>query len=175
MYTYQSSYQDANRNFLHDICIVSTCVVTIYTCHFMTMANNNQFIHNTALNKDNSLTHLLDAISPDIENEVDLVPSSKYYDDGNFKIELNGISSRLCILSLNYQSINAKYEKLKLFLDDVNTRNPISLIYIQESWAPEEIDIKYFFLPNYTFINATRRLCLHGGLIIYLRDDFAYK
>ena len=61
------------------------------------MANNNKFIHNTGLNKDNSLTHLLHAISPDIENEVDLVQSSKYYDDENFKIELNGINSKLCI------------------------------------------------------------------------------
>ena len=50
------------------------------------MANNNQFIHNTGLNKDNSLTHLLDAISPDMENEVDLVQSSKYYDDENLKL-----------------------------------------------------------------------------------------
>ena len=61
----------------------------------MTIANNNQFIHNTGLNKDNSLTHLLDAMS------------SKYYDDENFKIELNGINSRLCILSPTCQSINA--------------------------------------------------------------------
>ena len=139
------------------------------------MANNNQFIHNTGLNKDNSLTHLLDAISPDMDNEIDLVQSSKYYDDENFQVELNGINSRLCILSLNCQSINAKYEKLKLFLDDVNTRNPISVICIQESWAHEEIDIKYFSLANYTLINANRRLSLHGGLIIYLHDDFAYK
>ena len=78
----------------------------IYTSHFiMTMANNNQFIHNTGLNKDNFLTDLFDAISPDMENEVDLVQSSKYYNDENFKIELNGINSRLCILNLNCQSI----------------------------------------------------------------------
>ena len=75
----------------------------IYTSHF-DMANYNQFVHNTGLNKDNSLTHLVDAISLDMENEVDLVQSSKYYDDENFKIELNGINSRLCILSLNCQS-----------------------------------------------------------------------
>ena len=105
------------------------------------MANSNAFIHNTGLNKENSLTHLLDAISPDMENEVDLVQSSKYYDDESFKIELNSINNRLCILSLNCQSINAKYEKLKLFLDDVNTQNPISVICIQESWAHEEMDI----------------------------------
>ena len=28
VYTYQSLYQDINRNFLSDICIVSTCVIT---------------------------------------------------------------------------------------------------------------------------------------------------
>ena len=138
------------------------------------MANSNSFIHNTGLNKENSLTHLLDAISPDMENEVDLLQSSKYYDDENFKIELNSINNRLCILSLNCQSINAKYEKLKLFLDDVNAQNPISVICIQESWAHEEMDMKYFSLPNYTLINANRRLSLHGGLIIYIHDDFAY-
>ena len=38
----------------------------------MIMANNNLFIHNTGLNKENSLMHLLDVISPEIENEVDL-------------------------------------------------------------------------------------------------------
>ena len=45
------------------------------------MANSNSFIHNTGLNKENSLTHLLDAISPNMENEVDLMQSLKYYDD----------------------------------------------------------------------------------------------
>ena len=59
-------------------------------------------------------------------------------------------------LSLNCQSINAKYVQLKLFLDDVNTRNPISVICVQESWAHEEIDKQYFSLPNYTLINANR-------------------
>ena len=46
---------------------------------------------------------------------------------------------------------------------------------IQESWAHEEIDIRYFSLPNYTLINANRRLSLHGGLITYIHDDFAFK
>ena len=67
---------------------------------------------------------------------------------------MNSINNRLCILSLNCQSINAKYEKLKLFLDDINTQNPISVICIQESWAHEEMDMKYFSLPNYTLINT---------------------
>ena len=50
----------------------------------MIMANNNSFIHNTGLNKENSLTHRLDVISHEIENEVDLINSLKYYDDEDF-------------------------------------------------------------------------------------------
>ena len=141
----------------------------------MIMANNNSFIHNTGLNKKNSLTHLLDAISPEMENEIKLIHPSKYYDDEDFKVELNSLNNGLCTLSLNCQSINAKFDKLKLFLDDVNTQNPISVICIQESWGHEEIDIRYFSLPNYTLINANRRLSLHGGLITYIHDDFAFK
>ena len=34
--------------------------------------------------------------------------------------------------------------------------------------------MKYFSLPNYTLINGNRRLGLHGGLTIYIHDDFAY-
>ena len=97
-----------------------------------------------------------------------------YYDE-DFKVELNSLNNGLCTLSLNCQSINAKFDKLKLFLDDVNTQNPISVICIQESWGHEEIDIRYFSLPNYTLINANRRLSLHGGLITYIHDDFAFK
>ena len=126
------------------------------------------------MNTENSLTHLLDVISPEIENEVDLIKSSKYYDDED-KVELNSINNRICILSLNCQSINAKFEKLKLFLGDVNTQNPISVICIQESWGHEEMYIRYFSLPNYTLINANRRLNLHGGLITYIHNDFTFK
>ena len=57
----------------------------------MIMANNNSFIHNTGLNKKNSLTYLLDAISPEMENEIKLIHPSKYYDDEDFKVELNSL------------------------------------------------------------------------------------
>ena len=64
----------------------------------MIMANNNSFIHGTGLNKENSLTHLLDVISPEIENEIDLIKSSKYYDDEDFKVKLNSINNGICIV-----------------------------------------------------------------------------
>ena len=103
------------------------------------MANNNmqnnEFIHDTGLNEENSLTHLLDAISPDVENEAVLIEHSIYFDDLEFRTILRKQNSNLCILSLNCQSLNAKFDKLKMFIDYANDQCPISVICIQESWG----------------------------------------
>ena len=141
----------------------------------MIMANRNSFIHITGLTEENSLVHLLDAISPQEENEADIIEHSKYYDDIDFNNALQSYNSKISMLSLNCQSISAKFDKLKLFLDDVNNQNPISIICIQETWGHEGIQMNYFSLPNYRLINANRRLTAHGGLIIYIHNDFEFK
>ena len=79
------------------------------------------------------------------------------------------------MLSINCQSINARFDNLKLLFDDVNTKNKILVICVQETWNHEGIDTNCFSLPDYTLINASRRLTAHGGLRIYLHDDFSYK
>ena len=49
------------------------------------MANTrNAFMNNADLTEETSLTHLLDVIAPDIENETQLINHSKYYDDHSF-------------------------------------------------------------------------------------------
>ena len=97
------------------------------------MANHNSFIHNIGLNENNSLSHLLETISPDMEDESNIihVEQSRYYDDTDFHDALQQHNSKISILSLNCQSINAKYDKLRLILDDINTFNPISIICVQ--------------------------------------------
>ena len=54
-------------------------------------------------------------------------------------------------------------------------KNKISAICVQDTGNPEGIDINCFSLSDYTLINANRRLTAHGGLVIYLHDDFACK
>ena len=54
-------------------------------------------------------------------------------------------------------------------------KNKISVICVQETWNHEGIDTNCFSLPDYTLINASRRLTAHGGLVIYLHDDSACK
>ena len=143
----------------------------------MTMANiqTNSFIHNTGLNEENSLSHRINAMSPDSENESTLIEHSSYYGDAEFEHALQQYNSKISILSINCQSLNAKFDKFKLFLDDVNTKNQISVICVQETWNHEGTDTNCFSLPNYTFIIANRRITADGGLITYVHNDFAYK
>ena len=72
-------------------------------------------------------------------------------------------------------SINAKFDKLKLLVIEMNTHETISVICIQETWGHNGIDMDDFFLPNYTLVNENRRLSNHGGLIIYVQDNFSFK
>ena len=141
----------------------------------MANAYTNSFIHNMGLNEKNSLPHLLDHISPEMENEASLIEHSKYYNDVEFRNVLHNTNSKISILSLNSQSINAKFDQLKIFLDNINMECPISVICIQESWTHEGIEMSQFSLPNYTMLFKNRRLSTHGGLIMYIHDDFAYK
>ena len=141
----------------------------------MANTNPNSCIHNIGLNEENSLSNLLERISPEIESETDLIEHSKYCNDVDFKnVLLHNTKSKISMLSLNYQSINAKFDKLKLFLDDVSIEHLISVI-CQESWGHEKMEMSYFSLPNYSMVFEKRRLSTHGGLILYVHDDFEYR
>ena len=49
-----------------------------------------------------------------MENETAQLEHSNYYNDADFKSVLHNANSKISMLSLNCQSINAKYDKLTL-------------------------------------------------------------
>ena len=57
------------------------------------------------------------------------------------------------MISLNCQSINAKFDELKLFVTEMNTHETISVICMQETREHNCIDMHAFSLPNYTLVN----------------------
>ena len=63
------------------------------------MANHNSFIHNIGLNENNSLSHLLETISPDMEDESNIIEELKYYDDTDFKDAFNNITAKSVFLA----------------------------------------------------------------------------
>ena len=55
----------------------------------------------------------------------------------------------LNVLSLNIQSINAKFDEFKIALDQLNNKRSINIICIQETWVDSTTDTCVFKLPNY--------------------------
>ena len=78
------------------------------------------FIFNEGLTEKNSFTHLIKSISSDTENKMEIIEHSNYYTDDEFVNNIQTAESKIKMLSLNYQNINAKFEKLKMFLAAIN-------------------------------------------------------
>ena len=57
------------------------------------------FMNNTGLDTQNCLTKLLADMSPDSENETDMINHSMYCNDVSFKNLLNSSSSKISILN----------------------------------------------------------------------------
>ena len=56
------------------LCNLTTSIVCPYRiCYTMTMANTKAFIHNTELNENNLLSHLLDSMGPDMSDHLGLI------------------------------------------------------------------------------------------------------
>ena len=140
------------------------------------MINNeidkNAFINNVEcdINDTNSLKHLLN----NTEDEYDIIPLSTYTDVNTSAERMSANNSTLSILSLNAQSINAKFDELKITIDQLNEIHTVSVICIQESWLDCNANIDLYRLNNYNLISKGKYVSEHGGLLIYLHVDFEY-
>ena len=136
------------------------------------MANTNRnFINNVDLDEQNSFPHLLETMNPESEEEANLIEHYEYFNNDELQATFRTNSQKLSILNLNCQSINAKFDKIKLFLECIdNNSNPVSIITLQESGGSELSDMKYFNLPNYTLVYDDYRHSSHGGLMTYIHN-----
>ena len=81
----------------------------------------------------NSLSNILHGIETDYE--VDTIGSSQYYSLEKLPPDIKDDSSNLLIVSLNAQSILAKFNSIDIMLNILNGQNiSPDLILIQESW-----------------------------------------
>ena len=143
----------------------------------MAAHTNNSFLTNTGLNEHNSFTHLLQSISTNLENEIDLIDQSMYYSETDFVNLYQQTNREISILNLNCQCLNAKIDKLKMFLSVIDVNSQITCITLQESWCGDTTDMSGMSIPGYTMITKYNRaeVSNHGGLIIYLNNEFDFR
>ena len=124
----------------------------------------------------NSLGHVLQLDEEGYDNnEIQVFKHSPYYDEESLHDLLKSKKGQFCILSTNIESIFAKFDELKLFVEVLNDMNfSFSAICIQEAWLGENDDTSCIQLQNYECIYQEKSCSNKGGLIIYLHNKYKH-
>ena len=96
------------------------------------MANDiNDFVDNMHLNISNSFTHMLNTENSD---ELNVIRYSPYITD-DLLLQSRENRKRLSIVSLNCQSLHAKFDYIRLLIDKFMKNDcPLQAICLQETW-----------------------------------------
>ena len=98
---------------------------------------------------------------------------SSYYSMENIDILLGTQTKTFSLMSLNCQSINAKFPELVILINKLRNINfEFSVICLQETWLSNDADLSILQLPNYRCISKGRSCSQHGGLIVYLHENY---
>ena len=111
---------------------------------------------------------------PDEDEEVTLVHPSPYYGANHLPVGLSH-PHQLNVLSLNVQSLYAKFDQFAALLEIARQQNiRFHVICFQESWLGRTSDLSSFQIDGYNcFYRDKRPECSnHGGLITYVDDNF---
>ena len=82
------------------------------------------------------------------------------------------------IMSLNCQSLHAKFSQIKLLVDTfAENGTPILVLRLQETWFEnsDNIDLGLFHINNYHFVTKNHYAIAHGGLAYYIHSNWNYK
>ena len=135
------------------------------------MNNNNRFIDDKGLSESTSLTHILSDDDSSDAIDINIIKHSPYYSESDFHI-LRFRKGSLSILSLNCQSINAKFDELQLFMDGINRIEEVSVLCLQETWTSDRDGISLFQLSHYKLLHKGKQCCKYDRLFIYVHDRF---
>ena len=109
------------------------------------------------------------------DDEIDLISHSPYYLPSCLPTNLAKGDKLFSVLSLNAQSILAKFTGLLVMLELFASQNiHFHAICIQESWIHDDSKLLLVALEGYQCFSTKATTSSHGGLITYV-DDMTYK
>ena len=129
------------------------------------MANQvNNFVDNVHLNISNSFTHILDAKNND---ELNIIRCSPYIRDDLLIQARKNCKHGLSIVSLNCQSLHAKFDYIQLLIDKIANNNcALQVLCLQESWFSSKTDLSLYIMPGYHMISTA--LCIMHIIMVVL-------
>ena len=80
-------------------------------------------------------------------------------------------ANNFTILSLNVQSLNAKFDQIQILISQLKSKHvQFNAICLQETWLTENSDLPLFQIPGYTLISQGAICSSHAGLAIYVQE-----
>ena len=127
-----------------------------------------------------NLIKLLQHNEINLHNETDyetqIFQNSQYFHNENFSDLLKLKTDAFTVVSLNCQSLYAKFEILKTYIEYYNDSQPkLCSICLQETWIGADSDLSLLQIPGYNLISIGKSCSAHGGVAMYLHKDFNYK
>ena len=137
------------------------------------MVKTNQFIGDDNLTELSSLTHLLDRNEDDDTEDIPVLKHSPFYSELQFT-DLISSHAGFSILDMNICNAFAKFDELEIFIQRVNSTNPVSIICLNECWLNDQSAVSILHLPNYNMFYQTGKCPGHShcGLITYVHEMF---
>ena len=140
---------------------------------------DREFLCNLGGVEKNSLLAKIDPYPEEYEenDEPIIIDHSSYYDIENLVAVMKKNKKQFSIFSTNIESINAKIDELKIFIEMLHSENvEFSAICIQEAWQKKGSDFSRFEIDGYSLIpQGYSKLISHkGGLLIYLNKKYDY-
>ena len=106
-------------------------------------------------------------------DEVELISYSPYYIPSRLAANLTTRENYFAVLSLNAQSILAKFNGLQAKLELFTAQNiHFPVICIQETWLQDETKLPLVSLDGYKCFHVNASSSSHAGLITYVDDRF---
>ena len=111
----------------------------------MTTQLSETILSNLGGIEHNNLISILDIDT----NEITQMPYFEI-DELNTLRNTTGANKQLSILSMNIQSIHAKFQELEVFIETLqNVDFKFNIICLQECWLPEQAEYNCIQLPGY--------------------------
>ena len=123
----------------------------------------------------NDLSNILKADAEDENSDNLLSQKSPYIDISELSSYLRNCNGHFSVLSLNTQSIRAKFDQLLAVITELTSQNLyFSAICLQETWQNDTDNLSIFNLPNYHMVSQGKICSGHGGLITYIHNDYTW-
>ena len=124
---------------------------------------------------ENDLNHILSTFV-ESEHEIENFCDSRYIELSDITSIIKDDGKDFTILTLNIQSINAKFDNLYPVINNLSSMGLyFGAICLQETWLSSDADVSLLHIPGYKLIHQGSRCTRHGGLVIYLHEQYTYK